>query len=120
MLTILVDGKSKDFKDQIHAMTWSSRTLYQVREWLKGCAESHPQCTGSRSKLDDPNRRPLPSRLLDTGPLLLHGDYMSTADMDSLSLNQTLISACVIPNRSQQTPNISLSVTDGAILLVSR
>jgi len=82
----MVDGKSKDFKDEIHAMTWSSHTVYQVREWLKSCAESHPQCTGSRGKLDDPNRRPLPSRLLDTGPLLLYGEDMSTADMDSLSL----------------------------------
>jgi hypothetical protein len=67
-------------------MTWSSHTVYQIREWFKSCAESHAQFTGSRSKLEDPNRRPLPSRLLDTGPLLLHGEDTSTADMGSLSL----------------------------------
>jgi hypothetical protein len=82
----MVAGKSKDFKDHIHAITWSSYTVCQVREWLKSCAESHPQCTGSRSKLDDPDKRSLPSRLLDTGPLPLHEMDIFTANLDTLSL----------------------------------
>ena len=45
-----------------------------------------PNAQDHEAKLDDPSRRPLPSRLLDTGPLLLYGEDMSTADLDSLFL----------------------------------
>jgi hypothetical protein len=110
VLTTMVDGKRKDFKEQIHTMTWSSHTVYQVREWLKSCAESHPQCTGSRSKLDNPNRRPLPSRLLDTGPPLLHGEDISTADMDSLSLeSNSYLHLCDTESFPTDTKYLTLS-----------
>jgi hypothetical protein len=106
----MVDGKSADFKNQIRTMTWSSHTVCQVREWLKNCAESHPQCKASRSKLDDPNRRPLPSRLLDTGPILLYGEDLATADMDSLSLeSNSYLRLCVTESFPTDTKYLTLS-----------
>jgi hypothetical protein len=50
------------------------------------CAEYHPQCARSRSKLDCSSNRCLPSRILDTGPI--QEVEISVADMDSMSLER--------------------------------